>query len=432
MKQIMLCAAALLLLSGCGQAQPKTDTATLQQTQFIQAATAPAEDLDLPDRFTGSWQSQDGRITVLADAEITTNQGTSLPAALVQRRRLTQQDLDLLLAAFAKGNPCYRDGIFTKQDYQDYIGRMRQYYEENGMDETARSDIKNLEKEMRAAPEERPTVDTYWIDEAMDCPVFYAKSSVDGIDWMFDIKDNGTTMTSVNVYRKTYGSFGMSRLELEGVASIDGIDQPEQHIAAEHAQAIGDALMEQLNLSYMVCDDICQGLNGAQLLYYVPTVRGVRLSCVPVPRRKDDGTFWPTVNYLDSAANEASNPDDIVWRNEKVQLEIGTDGILSFRWEMPCQVTEVITDSASLMPFDKIAGIAGLMLPETLSGSLSKQTFTIHRADLTLMRIRDKGTTTGRVVPVWDFWGSADGSFDQVLLTLNAVDGSVISRAFGY
>ena len=190
--------------------------------------------------------------------------------------------------------------------------------------------------------------------------------------------------------------------------------------------------MEQLNLGYMVCDDIRQGLNGAQLLYYVPTVQGVRLSCIPVPRRKDDGTFWPTVNYLDATADETGNPDDIVWSNEKIQMEIGTDGILSFRWEMPCQVTEIITDKASLMPFDEIAGIVGLMLPETLNGSLSKQTVTIHRADLTLMRIRDKGTTTGRVVPVWDFWGSADEGFDQVLLTLNAVDGSVIHRAFGY
>ena len=393
MKRMMLCFAALLLLSGCGQTQPETDTATLQQTQFIQAARAPAEDLNLPDRFAGSWQSQDGRITVLADAEITTNQGTSLPAALVQRRRLTQEDLDLLLAAFAKGNLCYRDGIFTKQDYQEHIDRMRQYYEENGMDETEKSDIKNLEKEMRAAPKERPVVDSYWIDEGMQCPVFYAQTKVGGMDWEFDIKDNGTTMASVNVYRKAYGSFGMSRLELEGAASIDGIDQPEQHITAEEAQTIGDTLMEQLNLGYMVCDDIRQGLNGAQLLYYVPTVRGVRLSCIPV---------------------------------------IGTDGILSFRWEMPCQVTEIITDNASLMPFDKIAGIVGLMLPETLNGSLSKQTVTIHRADLTLMRIRDKGTTTGRVVPVWDFWGSADEGFDQVLLTLNAVDGSVIHRDFGY
>ena len=432
MKRMMLCIAALLLLSGCGQNQPGTDTATLQQTQFIQVATAPAEDLNLPERFTGSWQSQDGRITVVADAEITTNQGTSLPVALVQRRRLNQEDLDLLLAAFAKGNPCYRSGIFTKQDYQEYIDRMRQYYEENGMDETARSDLKNLEKEMRAAPEERPVVDTYWIDEGMDCPVFSAQSGVDGIDWMFDIKDNGTTMTLVNVYRETYGSFGMSRLELEEVASIDGIDQPEQHITAEEARAIGDALMKQLNLSYMVCDDIRQGLNGAQLLYYVPTVQGVRLSCIPVPRMKDDGAFWPTVNYLDSDTAETSNSDDIVWRNEKIQLEVGTDGVLAFRWEMPCQVTEVITDNASLMPFDKITGIAGLMLPETHSGSISKQTFAIHRVDLTLMRIRDKGTTTGRVVPVWDFWGSADDSFDQVLLTLNAVDGSVIDRALGY
>ena len=49
MKRMMLCIATVLLLSGCGQTQPETDRATLQQSQFIQAARAPAEELDLPD-----------------------------------------------------------------------------------------------------------------------------------------------------------------------------------------------------------------------------------------------------------------------------------------------------------------------------------------------------------------------------------------------
>ena len=58
------------------------------------------------------------------------------------------------------------------------------------------------------------------------------------------------------------------------------------------------------------------------------------------------------------------------------------------------------------------------------------------------MRIRDKYSNLGRVVPVWDFWGTVSeaspdslgeaGKPDRVLLTLNAVDGSVIQRSLGY
>ena len=62
--------------------------------------------------------------------------------------------------------------------------------------------------------------------------------------------------------------------------------------------------------------------------------------------------------------------------------------------------------------------------------------------------IRDKGTTTGRIVPVWDFWGTSDwydvaptkwgynekgmNYTTQPMLTLNAIDGNVVSRELGY
>lgn len=61
------------------------------------------------------------------------------------------------------------------------------------------------------------------------------------------------------------------------------------------------------------------------------------------------------------------------------------------------------------------------------------------------MRIRDKGSLQGTIVPVWDFWGTREWYDDdqekvgsqidysvQPLLTLNAVDGSVVSRLLGY
>ena len=72
----------------------------------------------------------------------------------------------------------------------------------------------------------------------------------------------------------------------------------------------------------------------------------------------------------------------------------------------------------------------------------------ITKVSLSLMRIRDKGFLRGTIVPVWDFWGTSDWydaepnaygyqekgmNYDfQPMLTLNAVDGTVVNRQLGY
>ena len=111
------------------------------------------------------------------------------------------------------------------------------------------------------------------------------------------------------------------------------------------------------------------------------------------------------------------------------------------------------------MPFDKIVSIADAMLPIVIIGPSEARSITdidringfdthydvnITKVSLSLMRIRDKGSLQGTIVPVWDFWGTTkwypleeqpwdDGSYDyDCLMTLNAIDGSVVSRLFGY
>ena len=72
----------------------------------------------------------------------------------------------------------------------------------------------------------------------------------------------------------------------------------------------------------------------------------------------------------------------------------------------------------------------------------------ITRVSLSLMRVRDKGSLQGTIVPVWYFWGTEDwydaqpnqwgyqekGTSYTVrpVLTLNAIDGNVIDCQLGY
>ena len=71
----------------------------------------------------------------------------------------------------------------------------------------------------------------------------------------------------------------------------------------------------------------------------------------------------------------------------------------------------------------------------------------VYDVRLHLMRLRDKyNTTEGTLVPVWDFYGINklqaedrayskyvyEDGYDEIVLTLNAVDGTVIDRDLGY
>ncbi len=76
------------------------------------------------------------------------------------------------------------------------------------------------------------------------------------------------------------------------------------------------------------------------------------------------------------------------------------------------------------------------------NGGDSHPNIQISRVRLNLMRIKAKNNaTSGLLVPVWDFYGTqvfGDGEVhvvpleETIVLTINAIDGSMIDRELGY
>ena len=430
MKRTALLLSLCLLLTGCAHEVAPTEPTSGQQALWAAQAGENWQELTLPDRFTAHWTD-----TLQADAQVTAAQGTKMPLAFIQRHRFTQEDLDRLLAAFAKGNPCRGNTVETKQYAQLQIDALHQAYDGKEWPGDAKARLKKLKRSLKSLPDEAdlPPVTSLWYDQGFDCPIFYGEATVDGTDWAFEIIDNGTTMTHALCYEKTYGPYGASRIQLEAGQNISCV-QPPQQITPEKAKALGDQLMEALNLPNMVCDDIRQGLNGAQLLCYVPTVQGIRLSAIAREHRNTQGEISPYVTYQAPRDMDGG----FSWENAQILLEIGTQGILAFRWTMPFDVTELATDQARLLDFDTVAQIARDILPQVVILPTGTKTATVDRVDLTLMQVHDKGSDTATVLPVWDFWATVtqehneDTPTHQVLLTLNAIDGSVIRRENGY
>lgn len=462
--RMLSAALAVTLLSGCGAAQTNTPAETsVNQAMLLEKSAQPQESAyTFPEKFTGDWTGQEGKLTIHADAQVVAELGTALPTATVEPREFTQEDVDNLLKVFLKGEPLYSH-VQTKQELQghlDYINSPDWTSDPGKPSDPASLEARRKElnawytAEIAKAPEEKPIL--HGFSDSDDPKRIGGTATVDGIKWEVSIRndiDGGWTAAYIERTDYKYRDYS--------------IQLPDA--SKEESIARGNALMQALGLQNFVLTDAQQwsvelpGDNGIWRLYYAPTVNGFPI----VGARQDitqthDGTVYQDYQYWDYACKDSENPDTVSWYLENILLDVGKDGVLCFAWTAPSTQPVVQQPQSALLPFEEIASIANTMLPEVIvgpketpltqldqyNGFETRMDVDITKVSLSLMRIRDKGSLQGTIVPVWDFWGTSDwydaepnayGYHEkgmryefQPMLTLNAVDGTVVNRQLGY
>lgn len=462
--RMLSAALAVTLLSGCGAAQTNTPAETsVNQAMLLEKSAQPQESAyTFPEKFTGDWTGQEGKLTIHADAQVVAELGTALPTATVEPREFTQEDVDNLLKVFLKGEPLYSH-VQTKQELQghlDYINSPDWTSDPGKPSDPASLEARRKElnawytAEIAKAPEEKPVIHGFYdSDEPNEVS---GTATVDGIKWCVSIWNNlGDFFTNASIIREDY--------------KYRDYDIPLPEASKEEAVAQGNALMQELGFDNFVLVDAQQWSpqlpkdNGVWRLYYAPSVNGFPVSGARQDTTQThDGTVYQDCWYWCYAASEESNPDTVAWELENIYLDVGRDGILSFDWTAPSTQPVVQQAQSALLPFEEIASIANTMLPEVIvgpketpltqldqyNGFETRMDVDITKVSLSLMRIRDKGSLQGTIVPVWDFWGTSDW-YDaepnaygyqekgmnyeyRPMLTLNAVDGTVVDRQLGY
>ena len=462
--RMLSAALAVTLLSGCGAAQTNTPAETsVNQAMLLEKSAQPQESAyTFPEKFTGDWTGQEGKLTIHADAQVVAELGTALPTATVEPREFNQEDVDNLLKVFLKGEPLYSH-VQTKQELQghlDYINSPDWTSDPGKPSDPASLEARRKElnawytAEIAKAPEEKPIL--HGFSDSDDPKWIGGTATVDGIKWEVSIRndiDGGWTAAYIERTDYKYRDYS--------------IQLPDA--SKEESIARGNALMQALGLQNFVLTDAQQwsvelpGDNGIWRLYYAPTVNGFPIAGA----RQDitqthDGTVYQDYQYWDYACKDSENPDTVSWDLENILLDVGKNGVLRFAWTAPSTKPVVRQAESTLLPFEEIAAIADTMLPEVIVGPKetpltqldqyngfdTRMDVDITKVSLSLMRIRDKGSLQGTIVPVWDFWGTSDWydaepnaygyqekgmSYDfQPMLTLNAVDGTVVDRQLGY
>ena len=130
-------------------------------------------------------------------------------------------------------------------------------------------------------------------------------------------------------------------------------------------------------------------------------------------------------------------------REESLCIIIDDEGVQDLYWYQPYDIVGTLREDCSLLPFDSVMQVAGSILPLTLAsyerdgdGARARVT-DIRLGYLRVMRPDQPDMLT--LIPVWDFYGTVtfNGSFIQnwachSWLTINAIDGTVIDRQYGY
>ena len=132
---------------------------------------------------------------------------------------------------------------------------------------------------------------------------------------------------------------------------------------------------------------------------------------------------------------------------ESISIGIRDGRVAHCMWMKPFHVTETVNENVQLLPFDDIKEVfrKNIFLSVFADEDMNAIRLYVTDVKLSYMRIRQKDSDAYYLLPVWDFLGYAKRSENeqldeqmlrefagQTMLTINAIDGSVIDRTFGY
>ena len=133
--------------------------------------------------------------------------------------------------------------------------------------------------------------------------------------------------------------------------------------------------------------------------------------------------------------------------DEDIRIIVHDGHIDTVRWENPYRIGEMISESSELMPFDQVMDIFGTIAPlsmqstENAGGSKAAPNNGMEITEIRLgyMPVLDKNNPDQWTLrPVWDFYGVKILPGERYewpyhsLLTIDAIDGTVIDRSYGY
>lgn len=427
------------------------------------AVTSRDTPFSAPSRYSADepLTNPQGSLTVNVDAAVIVPNSDELSTARVEKHLFTEAECQTYITALFDSQATYSGDVFeTKAYYQQTILEwQRQLALET--DEQIRQEIQGSIAKFQMAMESLPEG-----EGLVEAPAEFS-ATLSGVPTIFLVSDGSDgkyrkifieNNSSTNQYRLIYsigqnsyadiGNLWNTAVKNDVKYGTDEYGSPDLLPAPmiTQSQAVDAAntllsLMGVSDYSYKTSTLVFGKINGTLQKAY-------KLS---YSRVLGDNSFTLTSGSAGGSGAIDDGKGSFIegWEYESLTFLVNNDGIVSMEWINPYDVSEVITNNTTMMDFNKIMDIFNKMIVVTnayLSDNMSK-TINVDRIELGLMRITDPATrSAGLVIPVWDFFGNVTNALEggeqsysesdddplNSVLTINAIDGSIVDRGLGY
>ena len=464
MKKVLTGMLALLLmispLTGCHKTPESPIVIGKDNEKLIEKAR---ETNDAPFSAPGRYSADEpltnpqGTLTVNVDATVIIPDSDGLSTARVEKHIFTEAECQTYIAALFDNQTTYSGDVLGKDYYQQTILELqRQLASET--DEQNRQQIQGSIEKFQMVLESLPEG-----EGLVEAPVEF-HTTLSGVPTISIVSDGSDgkyrkvfieNNSNVNQYQLVYSIGQNSYADIKNLwntATKSGIDHgtdeygspdllPAPTITQDQAIEAANELLSLMGVndySYKASAIVFGKINGAlQKAYELSYTRVL-----------GNNSFTLTSLPAGGAALIDDGKGDYIegWEYERLTFIVNNDGVVRMEWLNPYDVSEVITDNTTMLDFNKIIDIFNKMVfvSNAYTGDDMSVTINIDRIELGLTRITDPATrSAGLVIPVWDFFGGVTYAFENgersylddplnSILTINAIDGTLIDRSIGY
>ena len=468
MKRFFTFALALTLLfaAGCqstpeeGIVKGKSSDALIEKAQAEPGQGTLAQRISAPETYESSVSSQDGKLRVAIDAAVTVPQAEAVPILQVTAAEITQEQADVLMEKLLQSTLHSPDQPLSKDEITQALLLARQE-QTTGPDESDEELYQVYQLEGQEVWEKalQDKID-YLTDIYEDAPETVEPEPISGVfsdrgDGMMQIEGvNRSTDVGCEAIRiANYPSGqGFSSAFYSWNVADDGLDisydsaqemaryapdtdltkVPDVTVPEDEAQRLCDSVVQALDIPGMDLWSVRRAYSSSPLL---PT-----RCCweVRYTRQMNDAPITYTNDSYVSMNVTADGSYQVPWPYESLVFYVNDDGIVGMKWLSPYEIGGPVTEDSALLGFNDVMDVFEKMYVVDNDGEALDVTINDIRLGYARILKQDE-IGVGLLVPVWDFFGTVtddEGQVyddpDQSLLTINAIDGTIIDRSQGY
>ena len=456
-------------------------------TQGVQGVTL-AQKMLAPPALQKELVDATGKVKIHVNAPVQVPDAAGVAVQRVQQAKVTQEQVDALVSRLMKGELFSGNGYKpSKSEIQSQILQVQAAIANigNGTATTSPKDkegailpsrLTQLQEDLKTAPDvsvKTPITSKLTQmtpDEGSGEGLFALSQPAASVFQSFrvyDYSDGGSLVrfsSERNAFSKSIGADFATKESIEstlahGLHSLMTSDElaavPDITITKEDAKRTADELVAALGLKDFVCISEDKEYGGGSDTTADMSARVNPRRCVWFLRYAHSVNGVPVTHTAYECGKVETDQQSAPWSYEDMTLAIDDDGVAYFEWMSPYEMQDLVTQNSNLLPFSDITGVFNTMsivqnawdgLIEGSSANITGFDIDVTRIVFGLTRVTEQNKRdSGLLVPCWDFF--ADTTYtvlvngqtvtkpydsDYPLLTINAIDGTVINRSLGY